>query len=120
MFPRRWVLHLPDVFGGGLRLQGCRSGFPFLSDGQIQVQSSDSSIGVRPDTGAGSDRGTLRSLEWLNFFVADVQTGLGPFIAAYLASAGWNAALVCYALTFAGLVTFAMQTPAGAIGDAAR
>lgn len=68
----------------------------------------------------GSDRGTLRSLEWLNFFVADVQTGLGPFIAAYLASSGWNAAHVGYALTFGGLVTVAVQTPAGAIVDAAR
>jgi MFS family permease len=63
---------------------------------------------------------TLRSLQWLNFFVADVQTGLGPFIAAYLASSGWNAAHVGYALTFGGLVTVAVQTPAGAIVDAAK
>src|SRR5580704_18877975 len=63
---------------------------------------------------------TSHSLEWLNFFVADVQTGLGPFIAAYLASSGWNAAHVGYALTFGGLVTVAVQTPAGAIVDAAR
>ena len=27
---------------------------------------------------------SLRSVEWLNFFLADVQTGLGPFLAAYL------------------------------------
>src|SRR6201990_1968428 len=67
-----------------------------------------------------SKTSSLRALEWLNFFVADVQTGLGPFIAAYLASAGWNAAHVGYALTFGGLVTVAMQTPAGAIVDAAR
>jgi MFS family permease len=63
---------------------------------------------------------TLRSLQWLNFFVADVQTGLGPFIAAYLASSGWNAAHVGYALTFGGFVTVAVQTPAGAIVDAAK
>jgi hypothetical protein len=31
---------------------------------------------------------SLRALLWLNFFVADVQTGLGPFLAAYLASSG--------------------------------
>jgi MFS family permease len=70
--------------------------------------------------GCPSDRRTLRSLAWLNFFVADVQTGLGPFIAAYLASSGWNAAHVGYALTFGGLVTVAVQTPAGAIVDASR
>jgi MFS family permease len=62
----------------------------------------------------------LRYLEWLNFFLADVQTGLGPFVAAYLASSGWNPGSVGYALTFGGLVTVAMQTPAGAVVDAAR
>jgi MFS family permease len=61
---------------------------------------------------------SLRSLQWLNFFLADVQTGLGPFLAAYLASSGWNPERVGYALTFGGLVTVAMQTPAGAVIDA--
>jgi MFS family permease len=59
----------------------------------------------------------LRAVEWLNFFLADVQTGLGPFLAAYLAANGWNPARVGYALTFGGLVTVAMQTPAGAVVD---
>jgi MFS family permease len=63
---------------------------------------------------------SLRSLEWLNFFLADVQTGLGPFLAAYLASSGWNPGRVGYALTFGGLVAVAMQTPAGAVIDAAH
>jgi len=49
-----------------------------------------------------------------NFFLADVQTGLGPFLAAYLASSGWNPGRVGYVLTFGGLVGVAMQTPAGA------
>jgi MFS family permease len=62
----------------------------------------------------------VRFLEWLNFFIADVQTGLGPFVAAYLASSGWNPESVGFALTFGGLVTVAMQTPAGALIDATR
>src|ERR1700675_1845897 len=61
---------------------------------------------------------SLRSLEWLNFFLADVQTGLGPFLAAYLASSGWNPGSVGYVLTFGGLVGVAMQPPAGAVIDA--
>jgi len=61
---------------------------------------------------------SLRALEWLNFFLADVQTGLGPFLAAYLASSGWNPGSVGYVLTFGGLVGVAMQTPAGAVIDA--
>ena len=33
---------------------------------------------------------TLRGLDWLNFFLADVQTGVGPFLAIYLAGHGWE------------------------------
>jgi MFS family permease len=63
-------------------------------------------------------RRSLRSIQWLNFFLADVQTGLGPFLAAYLASSGWNPGSVGYALTFGGLVSVAMQAPAGGVIDA--
>ena len=69
------------------------------------------------DTTQGKQR-SLRAVQWLNFFLADVQTGLGPFLAAYLASSGWNPGRVGYALTFGGLVSVAMQTPAGAVIDA--
>jgi len=62
------------------------------------------------------NRRTLRALEWLNFFL--VQTGVGPFLAAYLAAGGWNPASVGYALMFGGLITVAMQVPAGAAVDA--
>jgi MFS family permease len=65
-------------------------------------------------------RRSLLALVWLNFFLADVQTGLRPFVAAYLASSGWNPGSVGYALTFGGLTTVAMQTPAGAAVDAVR
>src|ERR1700746_649777 len=64
------------------------------------------------------DQRSLRSLEWLNFFVAAMQTGLGPFLAAYLASSGWSPGRVGYALTFGGLAAVAVQTPAGALIDA--
>jgi len=60
----------------------------------------------------------LRPLEWLNFSLADVQTGLGPFLAAYLASNGWNPGRVGFALTMGGMVTVVLQTPAGAVVDA--
>jgi MFS family permease len=66
----------------------------------------------------GGKQRSVRALEWLNFFLADVQTGLGPFLAAYLASSGWNPSSVGYVLTFGGLVGVAMQTPAGAVIDA--
>lgn len=68
----------------------------------------------------GAERRGLVPLEWLNFFVADVQTGLGPFLAAWLATAGWNPERIGLALTLGGVVTVALQTPAGAIVDRSR
>lgn len=62
-------------------------------------------------------QGSIRALEWTNFFLADVQAGLGPFVAAYLASLGWQAGAIGRALTFAGIVTVLLQTPAGWIVD---
>jgi MFS family permease len=63
---------------------------------------------------------SLRALEWLNFFIADVQTGLGPFLAAFLFAQGWSPGGIGYALTFQGLVTVGFQTPAGAVIDSAH
>jgi len=31
-----------------------------------------------------------RGLDWLNFFIAGVETGFGPFIVVYLAVNGWQ------------------------------
>lgn len=71
--------------------------------------------GVAPLEGA--KRGSICALEWTNFFLADVQAGLGPFVAAYLASLGWQAGAVGRALTFEGIISVLLQTPAGWIVD---
>lgn len=60
---------------------------------------------------------TLRGLDWLNLFLADVQTGVGPFFAIYLASLNWNAQNIGLALTVAGVAGIATQTPAGGLVD---
>lgn len=39
-----------------------------------------------------------RGLDWTNFFLADIQTGFGAFVAFYLAELGWEkqqVGLVC-------------------------
>jgi MFS family permease len=54
----------------------------------------------------------------LNFFLADIQTGVGPFVAAYLAANHWDARAVGFALTGGGLVTVAMSPFAGGMVDA--
>jgi len=63
---------------------------------------------------------SVHALEATNFFLADVQTGLGPFLAAYLAGAGWEPGRVGMALTVGGIITVALQAPAGAIVDQLR
>jgi MFS family permease len=60
---------------------------------------------------------TLRGLDWLNFFLADVQTGVGPFLAIYLAGYGWNEESVGLALTVGGIAGILAQAPAGALVD---
>jgi predicted MFS family arabinose efflux permease len=60
---------------------------------------------------------TLRGLDWLNFFLADVQTGVGPFLAIYLAGYRWNEERVGFALTVGGIAGILAQTPAGALLD---
>jgi MFS family permease len=65
-------------------------------------------------------RRTLRGLDWLNFFLADVQTGVGPFLAIYLAGYGWNEQRVGLALTVGGIAGILTQTPAGGLVDRLR
>ncbi len=63
---------------------------------------------------------TLRGLDWLNFFLADVETGIGPFLAIYLAGYGWDEQRVGIALTIGGIAGILTQTPAGALVDRLR
>jgi predicted MFS family arabinose efflux permease len=62
----------------------------------------------------------LHGLDWLNFLLADVQTGVGPFLAIYLAGYKWNEERVGLALTVGGIAGILMQTPAGALVDFLR
>jgi MFS family permease len=63
---------------------------------------------------------SLRALDWLNFFVADMQASVGPFLAVYLAAQGWDELHVGIALTVIGVAAIASQTPAGALVDRTR
>jgi MFS family permease len=90
--------------------------FPQPPDTLFQSANQSASISASENVA----KKNLRGVEWLNFFLADVQTGLGPFLAAYLAASGWNPASVGFALTFGGLIGVALQTPAGAVIDATR
>jgi MFS family permease len=63
-------------------------------------------------------RRSLRALDLVNLFQADVGAGLGPFLAIYLmASRGWKPGMIGVALAAAGYANVAAQTPAGALVD---
>jgi len=57
-------------------------------------------------------------LDWMNFFLADVQTGFGTFVAFYLAHLGWSESGVGVALTVGGLAGVLSQIPGGTLADA--
>jgi Major Facilitator Superfamily len=63
---------------------------------------------------------SLRGLDLLNFLLADVQAGVGPFLAIYLAAYGWNPQRVGVALTIEAVAGIVAQTPGGALVDQMR
>jgi MFS family permease len=63
---------------------------------------------------------SLRGLDWFIFFLADVQTGFGPFVAVYLTTQKWTQVEIGTVLSIGGVVALIGQMPGGAIIDAAR
>ena len=61
-----------------------------------------------------------RGLDWFVFFLADVQTGFGPFITVYLTAQAWTQTDIGLVLTAGSLIALLGQMPGGAIVDAAR
>ncbi|MGU3537855.1 MFS transporter [Methylobacterium sp. A54F] len=67
----------------------------------------------------------LKGLDALNFFLADVRDGLGPYLAIYLLAVrgpeqGWNEATIGLVITLSGIAGLIAQTPAGALIDRTR
>jgi MFS family permease len=59
-----------------------------------------------------------RALDALNFFLADVRDGLGPYLAIYLLTERkWDQASIGVVMSVAALAGIAAQTPAGALID---
>ena len=63
-------------------------------------------------------RFTRHGLNWLNFFVAAVQTGFGPFVSVYLTQQLWTQTDIGLVLSLGGIVALLGQLPAGALVDA--
>jgi MFS family permease len=56
----------------------------------------------------------------LNFFMADMQAGIGPFIGVFLLAHGWQSGLIGTVMAVGGVAGMLMTTPAGALVDATR
>jgi MFS family permease len=65
-------------------------------------------------------RQSRQGLDWMNFFLADVQTAFGAFVAFYLADLGWAKGQVGLALGIGTLAGVISQIPGGALVDAVR
>src|SRR5437016_14096336 len=62
----------------------------------------------------------LRGLDWLNFLVANFQTGFGPFISVYLTGVGWTQGAIGAALSAGTVAGMVSQVPGGILVDAVR
>src|SRR5260370_14464016 len=60
---------------------------------------------------AAPSRQSLRGLDWFIFFLADVQTGFGPFIAVYLTTQQWTQVEIGLGLSIGGLVALIWHMP---------
>jgi MFS family permease len=56
----------------------------------------------------------------LNFFMADMQAGIGPFLGVFLLAHGWQSGLIGTVMTVGGVAGMLMTAPAGALVDATR
>src|ERR1700742_5081890 len=60
---------------------------------------------------------SLVALGALNFFMADVRDGLGPFLGVYLQAHDWSPAQIGTVMTLGGLAGMVATTPAGILVD---
>ena len=64
--------------------------------------------------------GVIWPLLALNFFMADMQAGIGPFLGVFLHAHGWESGLIGTVMTLGGITGMLMTAPAGALIDATR
>ena len=60
---------------------------------------------------------TLRSLNWLNFAIAGMQAGFGPFVSVRLTASGWDAETIGLVLSAGAIGSVAAQVPSGILID---
>src|SRR3984957_19055418 len=76
------------------------------------------SIMARRQSAPADTARAVRLLEALNFFMADMQAGIGPFLGVFLLAHGWQSGLIGTVMTIGGVAGMIMTAPAGALVDA--
>jgi MFS family permease len=71
----------------------------------------------RPSAGAAPTRDRV-ALYAVNFFMADMEAGMGPFLGVLLQSRGWTTGAIGAVITLGAVVGLLTVTPAGALVDA--
>jgi MFS family permease len=67
---------------------------------------------------SGDKPQVIAALFSLNFFMADIQAGIGPFLGVFLLAHGWESGMIGTVMTVGGIAGMIMTTPAGAMIDA--
>ncbi len=70
-----------------------------------------------PSASDGDRRRATRWLQALNFFMADMQAGIGPFLGVFLQQRGWQTGPIGSVMTLGGVAGMVMTVPAGAFID---
>jgi hypothetical protein len=58
-----------------------------------------------------------RALQTLNFFMADMQAGVGPFLGVFLLAHGWQRGWIGSVMTMGAITGVVLAAPAGAWVD---
>jgi MFS family permease len=72
------------------------------------------------DAGTSPSGQSLRALDAVNFFIAALLAGFGPFVALFLGDQGWSATNIGYILSAGSVVALLAQLPGGELLDAIR
>src|SRR5690349_10020973 len=56
----------------------------------------------------------------VNFFMADMQSGIGPFVGVFLLERGWASGMIGTALAIGSIAGMLITTPVGGFIDASR
>jgi hypothetical protein len=63
---------------------------------------------------------STRGLDWFTFFVADIQTGFGPFLSVYLTTQKWTQTDIGLVLSLGSIAGLLGQIPGGWAVDSAK